>query len=254
MSGLFSHVCAPAVIFFIYALIQIILDIFKKLYNQALIKYIIMIIFTWLLNILCKSGLGIVSWILVFIPFILMTVITALLLFLFKLDPKTGNIETDNNDIIIENEVVFGESHAVPKEEELPPPPPVEVTNEEAIDQSKEYSKLADEISESSNKAAIAKQEADMAKQEADKANQEALEAEKEANEALKELNDLDENAPVYHQHDDLPNHTHDSPPIESYNNIYNQRINAHTPIKLNNTIPAYNINIETFINNIRNH
>ena len=99
MSGLFSHVCAPAVIFFIYALIQIILDIFKKLYNQALIKYIIMIIFTWLLNILCKSGLGIVSWILVFIPFILMTVITALLLFLFKLDPKTGNIETDNNDI-----------------------------------------------------------------------------------------------------------------------------------------------------------
>ena len=254
MSGLFSHVCAPAVIFFIYALIQIILDIFKKLYNQALIKYIIMIIFTWLLNILCKSGLGIVSWILVFIPFILMTVITALLLFLFKLDPKTGNIETDNNDIIIENEVVFGESHAVPKEEELPPPPPVEVTNEEAIDQSKEYSKLANEISESSNKAAIAKQEADMAKQEADKANQEALEAEKEANEALKELNDLDENAPVYHQHDDLPNHTHDYPPIESYNNIYNQRINAHTPIKLNNTIPAYNINIETFINNIRNH
>ena len=210
-----------------------------------------MIIFTWLLNTLCKSGLGIVSWILVFIPFILMTVITALLLFLFKLDPRSGNIKTDNNDIIIDNEVVFGESHNVKKEQDLPPPPPRELSTNDNIEKSKEYSKLAQDISDASNKATIAKEEADKARQEADKANQEALEAEKETEEALKELNELNKNASPYHQHDDLPYHTHDES-IENYNNIYNQRINTHSAIKLNTTIPAYNINIESFINNIK--
>ena len=251
MSGLFSYVCAPAVIFFIYALIQIIFDIFKKLYNQALVKFIIMIIFTGLLHLLCNAGLGIVSWIIVFIPFILMTVITALLLFVFKLDPKTGNIKNEKNDIVIENEIVFGESHK-PPEEELPPPPPKEINNEDAILQSKEYSKLANSISKASTKAAISKEKADRAKKEADKANKAALRAEKETSAALNELNELNMNSESYHEHDGLPYHSHDSN-LESYDNIYKSRIHAHSPIKVDNIIPSYNITRETFINNIRN-
>ena len=42
---------------------------------------------------MCQSGLGIVSWIIVFIPFILMTVIVAMLLMLFGLDPRTGKLK-----------------------------------------------------------------------------------------------------------------------------------------------------------------
>ena len=60
-----------------------------------------MIIFTILLNILCDMGLGIISWFIVFIPFIFMTVIVTLLLFVFGLDPKKGkynyNIKYPNN-------------------------------------------------------------------------------------------------------------------------------------------------------------
>jgi hypothetical protein len=51
-----------------------------------------MIVFTLLLNILCNRGLGIISWLIVFIPFILMTYITAILLYTFGLTPTTGKI------------------------------------------------------------------------------------------------------------------------------------------------------------------
>ena len=52
-----------------------------------------MIIFTLLLNILCNKGLGIISWLIVFIPFILMTYITAVLLFVFGLSPTSDNLD-----------------------------------------------------------------------------------------------------------------------------------------------------------------
>jgi hypothetical protein len=51
-----------------------------------------MIIFTLLLNILCKQGLSIISWLIVFIPFILMTYITAVLMFVFGLSPSSDDL------------------------------------------------------------------------------------------------------------------------------------------------------------------
>jgi hypothetical protein len=47
---------------------------------------------TLLLNILCEKGLSTVSWIIVFIPFILMTVIVSMLLYIFGLDAATGTL------------------------------------------------------------------------------------------------------------------------------------------------------------------
>jgi hypothetical protein len=59
-----------------------------------------MIIITILLNALCQSGMGIVSWIIVFIPFIFMSVIVAILLYVFGLDAATGklNFTCDNDE------------------------------------------------------------------------------------------------------------------------------------------------------------
>jgi hypothetical protein len=47
---------------------------------------------TLLLNALCQSGMGVISWIIVFIPFILMTVIVTMLLYIFGLDAASGSI------------------------------------------------------------------------------------------------------------------------------------------------------------------
>jgi len=84
--------CAPALIYVAFSLTQVIIDSFKGLYNTALIKIFVMIIITILLNTLCQTGMGIVSWIIVFIPFIFMSVIVAILLYVFGLDPATGKI------------------------------------------------------------------------------------------------------------------------------------------------------------------
>ena len=100
------NLCAPAIIYLIFSITQIIIDTFKGLYNTAFMKSIVMIMVTLLLNILCERGLSVVSWIIVFIPFILMTVIVSMLLYIFGLNTTTGslnysckkpNTTTDNN-------------------------------------------------------------------------------------------------------------------------------------------------------------
>lgn len=86
------NLCSPALIYLIFSMTQVIVDSIKGLYNVAILKFIMMVLFTLLLNILCQRGLGLVSWIIVFVPFVLMSVITAILLFVFGLDPSSGMV------------------------------------------------------------------------------------------------------------------------------------------------------------------
>jgi hypothetical protein len=92
------NLCAPAIIYLIFSITQILIDIFKGLYNTAFMKSIVTITVTLLLNILCQKGLSVVSWIIVFIPFILMTVIVSMLLYIFGLDAATGTLNTKCNN------------------------------------------------------------------------------------------------------------------------------------------------------------
>ena len=91
-----EQLCPPALIYVCFALTQIIIDMFKGLYNTSFFKFWVMIIFTMLLNILCNQGLGVISWLMVFVPFISMTTVTAILLVSFGLDPRTGAINVGN--------------------------------------------------------------------------------------------------------------------------------------------------------------
>jgi len=86
------NLCAPAIIYVIFSVTQLIIDLYRGFFNTALVKFFVMIMITLLLNILCERGLGVVSWIIVFIPFILMTVIVTLLLYFFGLNATTGSI------------------------------------------------------------------------------------------------------------------------------------------------------------------
>ena len=95
----FELLCPPALIYLIFSLTQIVIDTINGLYNTAVIKVWVSFIFTILLNYLCNLGLGIISWVIVFIPFILMTIIVSILLLMFGLDPTTGKIKIqDMND------------------------------------------------------------------------------------------------------------------------------------------------------------
>jgi predicted membrane protein len=96
------ELCAPAIIYLIFSICQILIDTFKGMYNTALMKLVVTILVTYLLQILCQRGLNIISWIIVFIPFILMSVIVTMLLYIFGLNPQTGSINTscpNNNNV-----------------------------------------------------------------------------------------------------------------------------------------------------------
>ena len=88
-----EEVCSPAIIYVAFSIIHILIDVFKNSYNAALVKFIIMIVFTTLLNILCERGLGIVSWFIVFIPFITMTLLSQLVLMALLMSKSRENVK-----------------------------------------------------------------------------------------------------------------------------------------------------------------
>ena len=85
-----DSLCPPAVLYLGFSVIQIIIDLFRGQQNVAFLKIVVMIIFTILLNQLCMGGLTIISWFIVFIPFIMMTYVTTILLYVFGLNPTQG--------------------------------------------------------------------------------------------------------------------------------------------------------------------
>ena len=89
---LFKNLCTPALIYIIFSLTQIILDISEELYAVAMVKLSIGVIFTLLLNSLCENGLDVVSWFIVFVPFLLKSVVVGFLITSFGIDPYTGRV------------------------------------------------------------------------------------------------------------------------------------------------------------------
>lgn len=85
-----DSLCPPAVLYLGFSIIQILIDLFRGQQNSAFLKIVVMIVFTILLNQLCMGGLTLLSWFIVFIPFIMMTYITTILLYVFGLNPSKG--------------------------------------------------------------------------------------------------------------------------------------------------------------------
>ena len=83
-----ENVCAPALLYLAFSIIQIVIDMYRGDTIQAFFKFIVMIVFTIVLNAICNSGMTIISWFIVFIPFILMTYVTTILFFVFGINPS----------------------------------------------------------------------------------------------------------------------------------------------------------------------
>jgi hypothetical protein len=94
---LVAGICGPSLVYIGFSLIQIFIDIYAGVFNGAFLKFIVMIIFTLILNILCDLGYIVIAWILVFIPIIMMTLISTLLLRVFGLDPDKKDLRKNLN-------------------------------------------------------------------------------------------------------------------------------------------------------------
>jgi hypothetical protein len=74
-------------------MIQILIDLYLGLYNTALVKFIVTIMITLLLNYLCEKNLGIISWIFVLLPLIFIGVIVTTLLYIFGMSVSSEQIK-----------------------------------------------------------------------------------------------------------------------------------------------------------------
>jgi len=95
---LLSGICGPALVYIGFSLIQIFIDIYAGVFNSAFLKFVVMIIFTLVINILCDLGYTTIAWVLVFIPIIMMTLISTLLLRVFGLDPDKKDLRKNLNN------------------------------------------------------------------------------------------------------------------------------------------------------------
>ena len=91
----YNMICTPALLYVVLSSIQIMLDFTQGLYNTAFIKLLVTIVMTFVLNVLCQLDLGIISWIIVLIPFFFMTIIASVILVSFGMNKTTGTINTE---------------------------------------------------------------------------------------------------------------------------------------------------------------
>jgi hypothetical protein len=97
-----KYFCIPALLYIIFASVQIIFDLVNEMWTLAITKIIVAIIFTFVLNMLCDNGLSVISWILVCIPFILTLLLFEILIFILGVkneinEPIKKKEPNDNN-------------------------------------------------------------------------------------------------------------------------------------------------------------
>ena len=73
-------------------MVQITIDLFQGEYETYILKFVIMFIFTAILNILCLNGYTKLVWFIVIIPIILLTYISSILFYVFGINPGKTNV------------------------------------------------------------------------------------------------------------------------------------------------------------------
>jgi predicted neutral ceramidase superfamily lipid hydrolase len=151
--ALLNNICTPALIYLIFALSQIIIDTYKRAYNIAFVKFIQMVVFTLMLNLLCARNLTWISWLIIAVPFLFMGFMSILLLYVLKLDGRSS-------EVIEEDEKGETEPSAESKNEDINGKPSnnenvvyVRSNQKVVVDDSHFWNNVANEASNSSQYA-----------------------------------------------------------------------------------------------------
>ena len=69
-----TKLCTPAMLYLVLSIIAILMAIMKRMSMMTIvIKTIFVLLWTWFLNFLCSKGYSGISWFLVLLPFIFLT-------------------------------------------------------------------------------------------------------------------------------------------------------------------------------------
>jgi hypothetical protein len=96
-----KNLCTPAYVYLVLSILAIVIMLFQNIGNERvyclgsyncdvsstslifIIKIIYVLFWTWLLNVICKSGAPLVSWFLVLFPFVLFFILIIISVFSF---------------------------------------------------------------------------------------------------------------------------------------------------------------------------
>jgi hypothetical protein len=67
-----SQLCTPAMIYFVLSVLSLVISAFYQLNIASILFQLLFIaLWTWILNYFCKMGYSVLSWVIVFFPFIM---------------------------------------------------------------------------------------------------------------------------------------------------------------------------------------
>jgi hypothetical protein len=112
-----EKICSPALLYLAFSMVQITIDLFQGSYETSLLKFIIMFIFTAILNILCLNGYTKLVWFIVIIPIILLTYISSILFYVFGINPGKSSVR-------VQAQQQHPPAQAQQAQQAPPPPPP----------------------------------------------------------------------------------------------------------------------------------
>lgn len=95
-----EKLCPPAYVYVIFSIIHVIIDLSNQNFESATIKIILSIFYTLILQYLCSVGLDILSWIIVFIPFVLMSTVVIILMIAFGFGDKVNEIRNKQYNMV----------------------------------------------------------------------------------------------------------------------------------------------------------
>ncbi len=85
---LLDNLCTPTIVFIVFAIAHLSLEMYDKHYSLALLKGVLVIVMICLLELLCMVKMHLLAWILVFMPLIIYSYMTLIIFSVFGLDPS----------------------------------------------------------------------------------------------------------------------------------------------------------------------
>ena len=117
-----EKICPHALLYLAFSMIQITIDLFQGEYSVSLLKFIVMVIFTTILNMMCLNGLTKVVWFIVLIPLLLLTYISSVMFYVFGVNPG-------KSDLRVQKQPAPAGTNSPNQSRATPPPPPPPSSN-----------------------------------------------------------------------------------------------------------------------------
>jgi hypothetical protein len=95
-----SSLCLPSKIYLGLAILSIVFSLIISIETvyAAIIHFLFAVFWTWVLNLICKSGFSIVSWILVLVPIIFYIILVFYSLYIIRKTIKNEIPSTKNTN------------------------------------------------------------------------------------------------------------------------------------------------------------